>query len=124
MLTVPRSLASPSSHPADHPFGHQPAFRAVVAAGPPLAELCARIGATALVGTLVIASSDLAEGFAAPPGSARRSDAHRRAWHGVREIDRAMSEARRRQLAPAAVMKRAQRAIDRADVLVGALLPS
>jgi hypothetical protein len=40
----------------------------------------------------------------------------------VRQIDRAVTAARRR--APADVVKRAQRAIDRADVLIEALLPS
>jgi hypothetical protein len=42
----------------------------------------------------------------------------------VREIDRTVSAAARRRLAPPEIVKRAQRAIDRADVLIGALLPS
>ena len=76
-----------------------------------------------LIGTLAIACCDLAHGFASPPESKRRLSAHRRAWLGVRQIDRAVTEAARRRRAPADVISRAQRAIDRADVLIGALLP-
>ena len=111
-----------------HPLEHHPSFRAVIAAAPPLAELVFRIKsrpeAADLVGTLAIACSDLADGFAAPPASRRRLIAHRRAWVAVREIDRAVVAAGRRRLAPPEVVKRAQRAIDRADVLIGALLPA
>jgi hypothetical protein len=77
-----------------------------------------------LVGTLAIACSDLADGFAAPPDSRRRLAAHRRAWIAIRELDYAVTTAGRQRRAPADVVKRAQRAIDRADVLVGALLPT
>lgn len=76
------------------------------------------------MGTLAIACGDLADGFAAPPASRKRLAAHHRAWIAVREIDRAVARAARRKLAPADVVRRAQRAIDRADVLVGALLPA
>lgn len=76
-----------------------------------------------LVGTLAIACGDLAHGFASPPDSQRRRIAHRRAWLGVRQLDRAVTDARRRRRAPPDVIARAQRAIDRADVLIGALLP-
>lgn len=107
-----------------HPLEHHPSFRAVIAAAPPLAELASRIAASELVGQLAIACSDLADGFAAPPDSRRRVQAHHRAWVAVREIDRAVSAAGRRRAAPSALVKKAQRAIDRADVLIGALLPS
>ena len=84
------------------------------AAGPEAADL---------VGALAIACGDLADGFAAPPASRKRIAAHQRAWIAVREIDRAVTFAARRRLAPPEIVKRAQRAIDRADVLIGALLP-
>ena len=106
-----------------HPLEHHPSFRAVVAAAPVLAELAAEVEDTReLVGTLAIACGDLAEGFASPPQSRRRLAAHHRAWIAVRQIDRAVTAARRR--GPPAVVQRAQRAIDRADVLIEALLPS
>ena len=123
-----------------HPLEHHPSFRAVIAAAPPLAELASKltdrrhktrpapgevtIRGDHLVGTLAVACSDLADGFAAPPESARRRQSHHRAWTAVREIDRAIVIASRRRLAPVQVVQRAQRAIDRADVLIGALLPS
>ncbi|MGE0871447.1 MAG: hypothetical protein AB7P03_22995 [Kofleriaceae bacterium] len=111
-----------------HPLEHHPSFRAVIAAAPPIAELAFRIRsrseATGMIGTLAIACGDLADGFAAPPASRKRLTAHHRAWIAVREIDRTVTAAARRRLAPPEVVKRAQRAIDRADVLIGALLPS
>lgn len=107
-----------------HPLEHHPSFRAVIAAALPLAELAARLADHALVGSLVIASSDLADGFAAPPESPRRVEAHARAWAAIREIDRAVAAARHAHRAPAELLRRAQRAVDRADVLVGALLPN
>ena len=121
---VDTAPAMPRSRRPAHPLDHQPSFRAVVAAAPPLADLATRIGGGELVGTLAVVCGDLAEGFAAPPASRQRLRAHHRAWLAVREIDRAVAAARRRQLAPPAVMHRAQRAIDRADVLIGALLPA
>ncbi|MBL0216819.1 MAG: hypothetical protein IPQ07_23435 [Myxococcales bacterium] len=111
-------------HRPVHPLDHHPSFRAVVAAAPPLAELVVRLPAGGeLVGTLAIACGDLADGFAAPPASKRRLSAHHRAWLCVREIDRAVTVAARRRLAPPEIVRRAQRAIDKADVLIGALLP-
>jgi hypothetical protein len=111
--------------PAPHPLDHQPSFRAVIAAAPPLAALAAQLpGDTDLVSPLVLACTDLVDGFAAPPDSRRRVRAHHRAWIAIREIDRQVTAIGRRRLAPPAVVQRAQRAIDRADVLVGALLPS
>jgi hypothetical protein len=108
-----------------HPLEHHPSYRAVIAAAPPLAEFAAEVAtARELVSTLAIACGDLAEGFAAPPASRRRITAHHRAWQAVREIDRAVIAAKRRRLASPAVVARVQRAIDRADVLIEALLPS
>jgi len=114
-----------------HPLDHHASFRAVIAAAPPLATLAAKL-ATAnvsadLVGALAIACGDLAHGFAAPAGSPARVHAHHRAWIAVREIDRVLHEARRRRLAAPEVLARAQRAVDRADVMIAALpgvLPS
>lgn len=114
-----------------HPLEHHPSFRAVIAAAPPLAELATRMRASArapeaadLVGALALACGDLADGFAAPPQSRKRIVAHQRAWIAVRTIDRAILSAGRQRLAPPDVVKRAQRAVDRADVLIGALLPA
>src|SRR5262245_18054315 len=72
-----------------HPLEHHPSFRAVVAAAPPVAELARELAGDGreLVGTLAIACGDLAHGFAAPPGSRARNEAHHRAWVAVREID-------------------------------------
>ena len=111
-----------------HPLSHHASFRAVLAAAAPLAELVFRIKkrpeATDLVATLAVACGDLADGFAAPPSSRRRLRAHQRAWVAVRDIDRAVVSAGKQRLAPVDVVQRAQRAIDRADVLIGALLPT
>jgi len=107
-----------------HPLEHHPSFRAVIAAAPPLAELAARIANCELVSSLAIACSDLADGFAAPPDSPERVQAHHRAWVCIREIDRVVAAARQSRRAPRELLHRAQRAIDRADVLVGALLPN
>jgi hypothetical protein len=107
-----------------HPLEHHPSFRAVVEAASPLAELATRIADRQIVGSLAIACSDLADGFAAPPDSPRRVEAHHRAWVTIREIDRVVTAARQTRRAPNELLRRTQRAIDRADVLVGALLPS
>ncbi|MEJ7601160.1 MAG: hypothetical protein WKG01_24870 [Kofleriaceae bacterium] len=107
-----------------HPLAHHPSFRAIIEAAPPLAELASRLEDTALVGSLAIACSDLADGFAAPVDSRRRRASHHRAWIAVREIDRVVTAVGHRRLAPAKVVRKAQRAIDRADVLIGALLPA
>ena len=111
-----------------HPHDHHPSFRAVIAAASPLAELVHRLPARAegadLVGALAIVCGDLADGFAAPPASRKRLTAHQRAWIAIRDIERTVVAAGRRRLAPPEVVQRAQRAIDRADVLVGALLPT
>jgi hypothetical protein len=104
-----------------HPLEHHPSFRAVVAAAPPIAELGRALREDELVGALAIACGDLAEGFASPPGSRTRVQAHHRAWVAVRHVDQSVQAARIRRLAPAALVARAQRAIDRADVMIGAL---
>ena len=94
----------------------------MIAAAPALAELAHAMRAEAeLVGTLAIACGDLALGFGAPPGSLERARSHHRAWVGVRAIDRTVTAAKIRRLAPAAVVAKAQRAIDRADVMIAAL---
>lgn len=121
----------PTRKLAAHPLQLHPSFRAVIDAASPIAELAFRVrskegtpsDATSLVGTLALACGDLADGFASPPESRRRRLAHQRAWVAVRAIDRAVGACERQRLAPADVVKRAQRAIDRADVLIGALLP-
>jgi hypothetical protein len=96
----------------------------LIAAAPAVAELATRIAHRELVRSLAIACCDLADGFAAPPDSRRRVQSHRRAWINVRTIDRVVGEAAHGRQAPADLVRRAQRAIDRADVLVGALLPN
>lgn len=95
----------------------------MIAAAPPLAALAHAMKTPddELVTTLAIACGDLAHGFAAPPESRTRVSAHHRAWVGVRQLDRAVQAARIRRLAPAPVVARAQRAVDRADILVGSL---
>ncbi len=106
-----------------HPLEHHPSYRAVIDAAPVLADLAAEVKSTReLVGTLTVACGDLAEGFASPPSSQPRIAAHHRAWIAVRSIDRAVTAVRRRGRPE--VVQRAQRAIDRADVLIEALLPS
>lgn len=107
-----------------HPLEHHPSFRAMIDAATPVAELATRIANHDIIGSLAIACSDLADGFAAPPDSPQRVQAHHRAWACIREIDRVVAAARQRRQAPRELLHRAQRAIDRADVLVGALLPN
>ncbi len=104
-----------------HPLDHHPSFRAVLAAGPPLADLVPAMPGADLVGGLAIACGDLAHGFAAPPGSRLRSRAHHRAWIAVRELERVVKLAKVRRLASPDVVARAERAIDRADVLISSL---
>jgi len=104
-----------------HPLETHPSFRAVIAAAPPLAELGRATRDDDLVRTLAIACGDLVHGFAAPVGTAERHRAHHRAWVTVRQLDRAVTAARLGHRAPARVVARAQRAVDRADVLISAL---
>jgi hypothetical protein len=106
-----------------HPLEHHASFRAVVAAAPPVAELARELrdDGRELVGRLAIACGDLAHGFASPPGSRARTEAHHRAWSAVRELDRCVMAARINRRAPSRLLARAQRAIDRADVMIAAL---
>jgi hypothetical protein len=106
-----------------HPIEHHPSFRAVIEAAPSVAELARETRDKALLSRLTIACGDLVHGFASPPGSSMRRAAHHRAWRTVREIDRTVTAARINRAAPARVIARAQRAIDRADVMLHALLP-
>lgn len=96
----------------------------MIEAACPLAELATRIADREIVAALVVACGDLADGFASPPDSQARVNAHHRAWASIRAIDRVVSQARQTRRAPRSLIHRAQRAIDRADVLVGALLPN
>lgn len=107
--------------PVQHPLEQHPSFRAVVAATPILADIARATAEGALVGQLAIAAGDLATGFAAPPGSSSRVRAHHRAWVTVRELDRSLLAIRLGRRAPVKLLARAQRAIDRADVMISAL---
>jgi len=107
--------------PLPHPLEHHPAFRAIIAAATPLAELAQSCRDRELFSRLAIACGDLALGFGAAPGTPARQRAHHRAWAQVRDLDRAIMGVRINRRAPAAVVGRAQRAIDRADVLISAL---
>jgi hypothetical protein len=104
-----------------HPLDTHPSFRAVIAAAPSLAELARVTDDDDLVRRLAIACGDLVHGFAAPLGSPERRRAHHRAWTSVRELDRAVTAARLGKKAPARLVARAQRAVDRADVLISTL---
>lgn len=108
-----------SSHPADL----EPSFRAAVDAAMPLAELARELsdGRNELLRRLAIACGDLAHGFSAPDGSLERRAAHHRAWTTIRDLDRGISAVRVNRKAPAKLVARAQRAIDRADVFISAL---
>jgi hypothetical protein len=108
--------------PRTHPVEHHPSFRAVIEAAPSMAELARETREAHLLTRLTIACGDLVHGFAAPPGSQARRAAHHRAWVAVRELDRSVTAARINRRAPARILARAQRAIDRADVMIGALL--
>jgi hypothetical protein len=110
-----------------HPLEHHPSFRAVIAAASPIATLANRIDNTSVAVALLIACGDLAHGFASPPGSSERVRSHHRAWIKVKQIDQIVREARLRRLASPEVLNKAQRAVDRADVLISSLpgvLPS
>ena len=105
-----------------HPLLHQPALRAVLEAAPHVAELARAVQDRGeLLAALVLACGDLVSGFHAPEGSIERRRAHHRAWITVRELDRDALAARLGRHVPAAIIRGAQRAIDRADVMIGAL---
>jgi hypothetical protein len=123
ITTAPTHSTSPAQATPPHPLEHHPAYRAAIGAAQPIAELAAQLRAPSLVETLAVACCDLALGFAAAPASRRRTAAHHRAWVAIRELDRAVLMAQRGRLAPQDVLSRVRRAVDRADVLVAALLP-
>jgi hypothetical protein len=108
-----------------HPLEHHPSYRAVIAAATPIAALSSALAhgreANDLAAALAITCGDLASGFAAPPGSRERVRAQRRAWVGVRELDRAVQRVAEHRAVGPEMIARARRAVDRADVLVGAL---
>ena len=104
-----------------HPLEQHPSFRAVVAATPVFADIARASDDGELVGQLAIAAGDLACGFAAPAGSTTRHAAHYRAWKTVRELERSLLAIRLNRKAPVKMLARAQRAIDRADVMISAL---
>lgn len=105
-----------------HPVEIEPAFKAAIAAALPVADLARAVADDRgeLVRALAIACGDLVHGFASPPDSAQRRAAHHRAWIRVRALERGILAARLGG-APAKVIAKAQRAIDRADVLISAL---
>jgi hypothetical protein len=104
-----------------HPLEHYASFRAAIAAAPPIASLASRLGNSSITRELAIACGDLALGFASPPNSTARSQAHHRAWVRVRGIERVVTDAHAKGLATPEVVARARRAVDRVDVLITAL---
>lgn len=104
-----------------HVLDHHPSFRAVIAAAPPLADLARATSDDDLVRGLAIACGELVAGFTAAVGSPERHRLHRRAWVTVRELDRTLMAARIGKRASSRLVARAQRAVDRADVLISTL---
>ena len=104
-----------------HALDHHASFRAVIAAAPPLADLARATSDDDLVRNLAIACGELVAGFTAAAGSPERHRLHRRAWVSVRELDRSLTAARIGRRASSKLVARAQRAIDRADVLISTL---
>jgi predicted nucleic acid-binding protein len=111
---MPGSLASSS-------LDHEPSFRAVRAAAPALALLAHAVHDDDLMRAYAITCGELVHGFREPAGSPGRRAAHHRAWIGVRELERGVIAARIGRRAPARLVAKAQRAIDRADVWIGDL---
>lgn len=112
----------PALAPRPHPHLHEPALRAILDAAPPLAELARVTGDRGqLLGTLALACGDLVHGFQSPADSPARRSAHHRAWAAVRQLERGVLAARLGRRAPAKLVARAQRAVDRADVMIGDL---
>lgn len=104
-----------------NPLDRHPSFRAVLAAVPHLFELALVSKDDEILMRLAITAGELVSGFRAPFGSDTRADAHQRAWSQVRQLDREVIAMRVNRRAPPNVLARAQRAIDRADVMIGAL---
>jgi len=91
------------------------------------ASLASKLANSPIPRELAIACGDLALGFASPPNSTARRQAHHRAWVRLRNIEKVVADADVRGLAAPEVIARARRAVDRADVLIAALpgvLPS
>ncbi len=104
-----------------HPLEHYASFRAAIAAAPPIATLASRLNNSGITRELAIACGDLALGFASPPNSTARGQAHHRAWVRVRSIEKVVLDADTRRLAAPDIIARARRAVDRVDVLITAL---
>jgi len=104
-----------------HSLDHHPSFRAVIAAAPNVFELAIASRDDGLVQQLAITAGELVSGFRAPIGSELRAGAHHRAWVTLRQLERSVIALRVNRRAPRHVLDRAQRAIDRADVMIGAL---
>lgn len=104
-----------------HPLQHHPSYRAAIAAASPVAALAARLPEQTVAAQLAVVCGDLAFGFSAPVGSSERQRAFHRAWVRIRQIERVVSDAREQRLAAPEVIDKARRAVDRADVLIGAL---
>ena len=104
-----------------HALDHQPSFRALLAAATPIAELARACSDEDLLRCLVVACGELIAGFGAAAASLDRSRAHRRAWATVRQLERGVIAARLGKKAPARLVARARRAVDRADVLISTL---
>jgi hypothetical protein len=104
-----------------HPLEHHPSYRAAIAAASPIAALASRLPHQTIASTLAVVCGDLALGFCAPVGSAERRRAHHRAWVRIRQIERVVTDAQEQRLAAPEVIDKARRAVDRADVLIGAL---
>ncbi len=128
LAAVPSSIPARSSFVSvhaplvrTHHLDHHPAFRAVLGAAPAIADLARATGEDELLAHLVVACGELVAGFTAAAHSADRARAHRRAWATVRQLERGIIAVRLAKKAPARLVARARRAIDRADVLVSTL---
>ena len=118
---MPVTRSSGHSLGRSHALDHQPSFRAVIAAAPPLADLARATSDDDLVRGLAIACGELVAGFSAPADTPERQRLHRRAWATVRELDRSLIAVRISKRASAKLVARAQRAVDKADVLISTL---
>lgn len=93
----------------------------MIAAAPYVFELARAAEDDQLFGHLALAAGELVSGFRAPIGTPQRAGAHHRAWITVREMDRLITAHRVNRRASRSILEKAQRAIDRADVMIGAL---
>jgi len=121
-VAMPQALAvAHSPLVRTHHLDHHPAFRAVVSAAPAIADLARATSDEELIAHLVVACGELVAGFTAAANSPDRWRAHRRAWATIRALERGVIAARLAKKAPARLVARARRAVDRADVLVATL---